>query len=174
MTISAESTAAVTRTFIMVTIAGALVAWDIGFDYGAFETVSYRRFFTVFVVSTVVLIATVVRNDETFATSPVSRVVLGLPLAYFVADLLFLTVSQTVVFLLNVAIFITFPYTLYVIARLLDRDFLTLPRREQLVAAAVVLLLGFAGYYIGYENHRFLSCSDFERVGDYQPENCTP
>lgn len=159
---------------MMVTIAGALVAWDIGFDYGAFGTVSYRRFFTVFVVSTVVLVATVVRNDETFATSPTSRLILGLPLAYFVADLLFLTVSETVVSLLNLAIFITFPYTLYVIARLLDQDFFTLPRREQLIAAAVVLVLGLAGYYIGYENHRFLNCGDFELIGDYQPPNCTP
>lgn len=169
-----ESQASITRTFMVITVTGALVSWDIGFEYGAFDTISYRRIFTVFVVSTVVLIATIVRNDETFATSTISRIVLGLPLAYLIADVTFLTVSQAVVDLFGLAILFTFPYTLYVIARLLDRDYFSLPTRERAVAGAVVLLLGFAGLYVGSANDRFLNCGDFERVGDYQPDNCTP
>ncbi len=163
----------VTRTFMLVTIAGALTAWDIGFDFGAFETVSYARVFTVFVVSTVVLLTTFVRNDETLATSPMSRVILGLPLAYLLADLTFLTVSQTVVDVLNVAIIATFPWTLYVIARLVDRDYFSLPRRDQAIAVAAVVLIGVAGVYVGSSHERFLSCDDFARNGDFQPPNCT-
>ncbi len=162
-----------TRTFMVVTIAAALVAWDIGFDLGAFETVSYRRVFTVFVVSTVVLLTTFVRNDETLATSPFSRVILGLPLAYLFADMTFLTVSQGVVDALNLAIIATFPWTLYVIARLVDRDYFSLPRREQIVAVVAVLLIGLAGLYVGNGHDRFLSCDDFARSGDFVPEDCT-
>jgi len=165
---------ALTRTFMVVTIAGSLVAWDIGFDMGAFETISYRRLFTVFVVSTVVLLTTFVRNDETLATSPFSRVILGLPLAYLAADMTFLTVSQALVDALNVAIIATFPWTLYVVARLVDRDYFTLPRREQIIAVVAVLLIGLAGLYVGDAHTRFLSCDDFARSGDYQPEDCTP
>lgn len=163
---------ALTRSFMVVTIAGALVAWDIGFDLGAFETVSYRRVFTVFVVSTVVLLTTFVRNDETLATSPFSRVILGLPLAYLFADMTFLTVSQNVVDALNIAIIATFPWTLYVIARLVDRDYFLMPRREQIIALVAVVLIGLAGLYIGNGHERFLTCDDFARSGDFQPENC--
>ncbi len=165
---------ATTRTFVVITIAGALVAWDIGFEYGAFDTISYRRVFTVFVVSTVVLIATIINDDDTFATSNLSRMVLGLPLAYLIADLTFLTSSQVVVDILSIAIIASFPYTLYVIARLLDQDYFTLPRREQLIAAIVVTALGLAGLYVGTANGRFLTCTDFERTGDYQPPDCQP
>ncbi|MCP3933749.1 MAG: hypothetical protein GY708_00100 [Actinomycetia bacterium] len=164
----------ITRTFVVITIAGALVAWDIGFEYGAFDTISYRRVLTVFVVSTVVLIATIVKDDDTFATSILSRIVLGLPLAYLIADLTFLTTSQTVVDILGIAIIASFPYTLYVIARLLDQDYFTLPHRERLIAAIVVAALGLAGFYVGTANDRFLTCTDFERTGDYQPANCQP
>ncbi len=60
----------VARTFMLVTVAGALAGWDIGFEYGAFDTISYRRVFAVFVVSTVVLAATFVADDDTFGGCP--------------------------------------------------------------------------------------------------------
>jgi hypothetical protein len=172
MTDTIDETTSTTRTFMLVTIAGSLAAWEIGFDLGAFETISYRRVFTVFIISTVVLLTTLVRNDETRATSPMSRCILGLPLIYLVAEMTFLTVSQTVVDILNLAIILTFPWTLYVIARLVDRDYFTLPRREQAIAVIAVLLSGLSGLYVGTANDRFLSCDDFERSGDFQPDNC--
>lgn len=162
------------RTFIVVTVAGSLVSWDIGFEYGAFETISYRRVFMVFVVSTVVLVTTLVANDDSFATSNPSRIILGLPLIYVLADLTFLTVSETVVDMLNIAVLVTFPYAVYVIATVLDQDYFSLPRREQMVAGATVITIGLAGLYVGSGNDRFLTCSDFERIGDYQPDNCEP
>lgn len=162
------------RTFIVVTVAGSLVSWDIGFEYGAFETISYRRVFMVFVVSTVVLVTTLVANDDSFATSNLSRFILGLPLIYVLADLVFLTVSETVVDVLNIAVLVTFPYAVYVIATVLDQDYFSLPRRERIIAGATVITIGFAGLYVGSGNDRFFTCSDFERIGDYQPDNCEP
>ena len=63
---------------------------------------------------------------------------LGLPIAYIIADMTYLTVSQTLVDALTIGILLTFPYALYT------------------------------------ANDRFLTCSDFERIGDFQPENCRP
>lgn len=160
------------RMFLVVTIAASLVAWDIGFDFGAFETVAYRRIFAVFVVSTVVLIATFVADDETFVTSRASRVILGLPLAYLLADVVFLTENDLVTVILALAVLATFPYTLWAIARILGTDYFTLPRKHQLAAAATVLCIAGAGWYVGNQNDRFLTCDDFERSGDFQPDNC--
>lgn len=162
------------RTFLIVAITGSLVAWDIGFEWGAFETVSYRRIFVVFVVSTVVLIATLVADDDSFATSAISRVILALPIAYVIADVTYLTESDGVVRVLEVSMVVTFPYAVYVIGRLLDQDYFLLPRREQIYAAVTVILIGLLGWYVGQANDRFLFCSDFERVGDFVPENCAP
>jgi putative Mn2+ efflux pump MntP len=47
------------RTFILVAIGVSLPAWEICFELGAFETISYRRILALFVVATVVLIAAV-------------------------------------------------------------------------------------------------------------------
>ena len=170
----APSTTAAARTFLLVTIAGSLTAWEIGFEYGAFDTVSYRRVFAVFIVSSVVLIATIVADDDTFATSVVSRAILGLPLLYLLADITFLTESQTVSDVLGIAVLASFPYTVWVVARILGTDYFTMPIKHQLVAAATVTCVAAAGWYVGDQNDRFLICSDFERVGDYQPTNCQP
>ncbi len=170
----ASGRATTARTFLVVTIAGSLVAWDIGFEYGAFDTISYRRVFTVFVVSTVVLVTTIVADDESFATSNLSRLILGLPLIYLIADLAFLTVSPSVVDVLNISLLVTFPYAVYVIATMVDQDYFSLPMPERVIAAVTVGAIGLGGFYIGNGNDRFLVCSDFELVGDFQPDNCEP
>ncbi len=167
-----EDGVVITRRFMFVTIAGALIAWEIGFEFGAFDTISYRRIFAVFVVSTVVLLATIVANDDTFATSNVSRLILGLPFLYLLADVAFLTSVEVIARVLQVAILVSFPYAVYVIARLIDRDFFTLPRWERTISAVAVVTIGLIGFYVGEEHPRFLACEDFERIGDYVPSDC--
>ena len=43
---------------------------------------------------------------------------------------------------------------------------------QELAAAATVLCIAGAGWYVGNQNDRFLTCDDFERSGDFQPDNC--
>lgn len=171
-TVESSTRATAARTFLLVTLAGALQGWEIGFDYGAFDTISYRRVFAVFVVCTVVLITTVVVDDESFVTSWFSRGILALPLLYILADLTFLTASQAVVEIFSFAVLVTLPYALFVVARMIDTDYFSLPGKLQVVAMITVITIAFIGWYVGNANDRFLSCTDFELVGDYQPENC--
>lgn len=125
-------------------------------------------------MSTVVLIATFVADDDTFVTSVLSRAILSLPLAYVIADMAFLTESQALVDIFSAAVLITFPYALYVIAELLGSDYFRLPRMQQLVATATIVAIALLGLYVGKANDRFLTCDDFERIGDSQPVNCQP
>lgn len=37
-----EKRLGITRGFLVVTIAGAITGWEIGFEYGAFDTLSHR------------------------------------------------------------------------------------------------------------------------------------
>jgi hypothetical protein len=54
------------KTFAVVVAPAALAAWQVGFELGAFDVISYRRIFAVYVVSTVVLIATFIASDSGF------------------------------------------------------------------------------------------------------------
>lgn len=144
-----------------------------GFELGAFDIVSYRRVFAVFVVCTVVLVATFVWPTAEFATSWWSRMVLAFPIVYVVADTLWLTEWVVVANGLSAAIMLTLPFAAWVIARMIGSDVLSLTRREQVATIAVVVAVGVMGFYIGTENDRFLTCRDFERMGEFVPTGCT-
>jgi hypothetical protein len=160
--------------FVAAAIPGALIAWNVGFELGAFDVVSYRRTFSIFVVCTVVLVATFVWPAGGLASSWWSRLILALPFVYIVSDALLLTDSATVSNVLTAALVLTLPYAVWVIARLLGSDLFALSRREQIVTFAFVVLLGLTGFYVGTTNERFLTCRDFERAGDYIPQDCAP
>ena len=161
-----------TRTFVLISTPAALVAWQVGFEYGAFDIIAYRRIFAVFVISLVVLIATFVSAQSGFATSTWSRLILSLPMVYIAADLTSLTTSAIVVNALGAAILLTSPYVVWVAARLMGFEFFTLTRREQLAIVALVMMIGILGWYVGHNNDHFLTCRDFVRMGDFEPANC--
>jgi hypothetical protein len=169
---NSENPDARVRTFVLVATPAALVARQVGFEQGAFDVIAYQRIFAVLVVSTVVLIATFIAPDSGFATSMWSRLVLSLPLAYLAADVALPTGSTFVAKVLGGTILLTFPYVVWVAARLMGFKFFALSLREQLAAASLVVLIGTLGWYVGTNNSHFLTCRDFDRMGDFQPANC--
>jgi hypothetical protein len=160
------------RTFVLVAAPAALAAWQIGFELGAFDVISYRRIFAVYVVSTVILIATFIAPDSGFATSFGGRLILALPLAYLVADITLLTDSTAVSTVLGGLVLMTFPYIVWVAARLMGFEFFRLALRQQMAVVAMVVVVGLLGWYIGRYNDRFVTCRDFIRMGDFAPANC--
>lgn len=162
------------RRFILAALPASLVSWSLGFDLGAFDTVSYHRVFSVFVVCAVVLVATFLWPSGDFPTSSWSRIVLALPVVYIIADALWLTESVLVANVLSAAIVLTLPYAAWVVGRLVGSDLIALSRREQVAIASLFVVIGLAGFYVGADNDRFLSCRDFEHMGDYVPANCSP
>ncbi len=161
------------RRFVVAAIPSALISWNVGFELGAFDIVSYHRLHSIFVVCIVVLIATFVWPTAGFATSWSSRVILALPAVYIVADALLLTDSVLVANVLTTAIVLTLPYAAWVVTRIVGSDVLSLSRREQVATVAVVAAVGLMGLYVGIENDRFLTCRDFERMGEYLPDDCS-
>ncbi|MEM8708266.1 MAG: hypothetical protein AAGE98_17515 [Actinomycetota bacterium] len=165
--------ATVTQIFLLVTIGGSLVAIDVGYDYGAFETVNYRRIFPVFVFATVALLASFLTEGPRITDSRWTRAVLALPAIYLVADMLSFTDSKWVYGILIMVIVASLPFMAYVVARMADLDFFHLPRRLQIAAASTICAMFLAGWYVGANHPRFFECEDFLLAGDYVPENCT-
>ena len=170
---SAPRRATVTQIFLLVTIGGSLVAIDVGYDLGAFETINYRRIFPIFVISTVALLASFLTDGPEVTDAKRTRIILALPAIYLVADMLQLTNSRGVYLVLASAIVVTLLFTAYIVARMVDLDFFHLPRRLQIVAAITLLAMFGAGFYVGTNHPRFFECEDFELAGDFVPEDCT-
>ena len=162
------------RTFLLITVAAGLTAWDIGWDLGAFETFSYTRLFVLTVVSVVLFVASWTDLAGPLLRRPLSRFVTGLPLAYFVADFFEFTDSGTLVGLFVAAWLITSPFTLYLFARALGGDFFGLRVRYRWLSAAIVGAIFLGGLSVGLTHERFVSCDDFARNGDFVPESCAP
>lgn len=98
--------------------------------------------------------------------------ILALPFVYLAAGITLLTDSTAVSTVLGALVLMTFPYTVWVAARLMGFEFLRLARSQQLVAVAVVVLVGLLGWYVGGYNDRFVTCRDFIRMGEVEPTNC--
>ena len=118
------------------------------------------------------LVATFVWPTPGSTTSWWSRTILALPAIYIAADALFLTESVVVANVLAIALVLTLPYASWVVAQMIGSDLFSLARREQLATVGVALAIGLMGFYVGVENDHFVSCRDFERMGDYVPDDC--
>ncbi|MEM9202133.1 MAG: hypothetical protein AAGC53_10750 [Actinomycetota bacterium] len=161
------------QIFLLVTVGGSLVAIDIGYDFGAFGTINYRRIFPIFVISTVALIASFVTDGPEVTDAKRTRAILALPALYLLADMVQVTDAEPVYIGFVIVIVATLPFTLYIVARMANLDFFQLNRRLQFIAAVTLVAMLLAGLYVGANHPRFFECADFELAGDYVPENCT-
>lgn len=169
----APSAAAVTQIFLLVTIGGSLVAFDLGYDLGALGTINYRRIFPIFVISTVALVASFFTDGPEVTDARLTRIILALPALYLAADVAHFTNERAVYLTMGAAVVVALPFTAYIVARMVDLDLFRLPRRLQMVAAATLAAMFLAGLYVGTNHTRFVQCTDFELAGDYVPENCS-
>ena len=167
------------RAFILIVIAVAYPAWDLGFELGAYGRLFYEKVFVAWSISTALLVVLlVVPGDKLkvpkfawFATA-IPSVWLVLALAIRAApDVKFLGHALTTAgFLAYVA---CFPYVVYMAVSIAYPDLLRLTQRRAQVAltAIIVGLLG-AGVIAGKNHSHFLTCEDFEISGHHVPANC--
>lgn len=167
-----DATSAEGRTFVILAAAAGFTAWELGFDWGAFENIDHRRFWAVWILCTVALVAGYLFPDPELERAWRFRWMLALPSIWLVTDLLSVGTGETITTILLVLSVVTLPMALYLIAELMVGDFFNLTRRSRVALIALVLVIFLVGLYVGTGNDRFLTCEDFERSGDFQPENC--
>lgn len=165
------------RALVVVALSGALFGWGLGWDFGAFGIViGYRREYAILIASLVLLALSLFR-PRTLPLSARRRILLTLPVLAFaltltldVADSL---AAAIVVVVANLVMLAALPWVLLSIARLLNIEFLRLTRRDQALAAAIIVAVTVLGGVSGHANDRLLTCENFERAGDYVPPGCT-
>ena len=168
------------RAFILITVAIAYPAWDVGFEIGAFGRLFYEKVFLAWSISTALFFVLLLVPREKlevprlawFATL-VPSLWLVLALAIRVApDVKLLGQALTVTGF--IAYLACFPYVIYMAVSVAYPDLLQITRRAPRIAmSAIILGLVLAGFVAGRNHAHFLTCEDFEISGNFVPENCT-
>jgi hypothetical protein len=163
------------RAALLITAGSATVAFAVGFNYGAFGVVFFGQLLTIWVISTIVLVGSLV-SDLPPNTWP-RRLVLLVPSLWLGAAWLDNTTifdsSERIAFALTVAVTLfVLPFVAWILITAINSDFVDLPSRRK---GMVIVSVGFfivIGFVFGARNDIFLTCGDFKVSGNDLPVNC--
>ena len=163
------------RATLLITAASATVAFAVGFNFGAFGVVFFGQLLAIWVIATVVLVASLV-SDLPPNTWP-RKLVLLVPSLWLVAAWIDNTFAfdenEKVVFAFTVAVTLfVLPAVGWVLITAINSDFTELPGRNKgivLVSVGLFIIIGFA---FGARNDFYLTCDDFKISGNDLPANC--
>ncbi len=167
------------RAFILIIIAIAYPAWDLGFELGAYGRLFYEKVFVAWSISTALLIVLLVVPREKLQVPMLAWFATAIPSLWLILalgirvapDVKFLGYALTTAgFLAYVA---CFPYVVYMAVSIAYPDLVRLTRRRAQVALPIIIasLLG-AGFLAGKNHSHFLTCEDFEISGNHIPADC--
>ncbi len=171
-----ESSAPEIRMFFVSTIGAALVAWDIAFNYGAFQTVFFARRHQIAVILFVVVLGTIVLRRQV----KVNWWLLGLlsiPMLWIFFGLAVPprenSLTSNIDSVLFVLVVMLYPVVFWIVLRLLAPEYFSIPnRRLKVMSVVIVIVIMFLGYAVGEQNSRFLSCNEFKVSGNDLPADC--
>lgn len=165
------------RATLLIAAGSATVAFSLGFNYGAFDTVFFGDVFTVWVVATVVFGGSLVTRMPPH-TWP-RRLVLLVPslwlLASWVDNNLDVANSDRIVTAVTVAVtFVALPFVGWFVITAINTDFVELPNKNKAAVIGTVAVFLVAGFVLGARNDTLLTCEDFKVSGNDLPSNCVP
>ena len=171
----------VARSFILLCVALAYAAWDIGFELGAHGRIFFEKLFMVWSISTALLIALLVIPRQRKRIRLTALVVTAFPSFWLILVLLARATPETpglgvLLFATGLVVYLAcFPYVIYMGMSIAYPDLLAhTDRRPRLAMLVIVVTLLAAGYLMGAHHQRLISCEDFEIAGQHVPENCRP
>ena len=169
------------RTFVLGTIALSTATWNIAFNLGAYRTVFYHNIFTVWVTVTAILMVVLLVPKRDVPVPWWGKLLMLVP----TVSIALLSVNpgnseQEILdgFIISLGLFaslVCLPYAIYVVVNVVNVDLLNLPEtRLKIYLVLIVLVVGLIGYWVGANNHLFLTCGDFKIAGNDTPSNCRP
>lgn len=169
-------TSAADRATLLIAVAASTGAFVIGFNFGAFDVVFFDALLSVWVVTTIVLVASFVTNLP--PKNWFGRLTLLMPSAWVVvawfADPAGRDPASDALYTLTLIVtLVTLPFIAWVLISTINPDFLELPRSNRIAIISTVLIFALAGFAMGARNDLFLNCDDFKVSGNDLPDNCT-
>ncbi len=163
------------RATLLIAAGSATFAFMLGFNLGAFNAIFFDQLLLVWVISTIVLIASII-SDLPPQTWP-RRLVLLLPtlwlLSAWVDNSQDVAQGDRAVFFLTLAVtVVALPFVAWILVTTINTDFAELPRNNKLLVMAAVGTALVVGLGIGARNDFLLNCDDFKISGNDLPDNC--
>ena len=168
------------RAVILISVAIAYPAMDLGFQVGAYGRLFYEKVFVTWSISTALLIVLLFIPREHLRVPRIAWFATGLPSLWLIFAMaaraapdepLFTHALTAMGFIAYLA---CFPYVIYMAISIAYPDLLKLRRlRPRLAISAMILLLVACGFMVGHHHPQFLTCEDFLVAGQHVPENCT-
>ncbi|MEM6997345.1 MAG: hypothetical protein AAF413_00370 [Patescibacteria group bacterium] len=168
-----------TRKYILAAIVIAVAVWDIAFNFGAFKTIFFDKFFLVWIISIAIILADIALENKRILKgwslvamlSP--TVALGLTVwSYYLGDTE--SLFSFVLFLFSTVLTVLFlPYAAYIILSVTQSDMLKInSKRLSWWLVGIAVIIGLLGFVIGHYNRYFLTCESFKVSGNDLPDNC--
>jgi len=163
------------RATLLILVPSASLGFALAFNLGAFGVVFFDQILTVWVIATIVLVASLVS-----AIPPNGwwgRIILLLPtfwllLAFGGPSAAVGIVEDPVAVTAIIISAVCLPFIAWILIAAINPDFLELPNRNRVVVIAAVLAFVVVGWAFGYRNDTFLNCDDFTVSGNDLPQNC--
>ena len=165
----------VERATLLILVPSASVGFALAFNLGAFGTVFFDRILAVWVMATIVLIASLVSDLP--PNNWLGRIVLLLPTGWLI--LAFIDAPDqgglvdNSVFVITVLVTVVcLPFIAWILISAINEEFTLLPNRNKMIIVAGVLAFAMIGWALGFRHPSFLTCNDFKVSGNDQPANC--
>lgn len=159
----------------------AYPAWDVGFEFGAFGRLFFEKLFLAWSICTALLLVLTFVPSQHLRIPIVGWVATAFPSVWLILALTARAspeISWLGYWLVGtglVAYVLCFPYVLYLGISIAYPELLQNKRMQpRLALLSVLVILGVAGYLMGVNHKRLLSCEDFAVSGQFVPPDCHP
>lgn len=166
------------RNYYITLIATALATWTLAFNYGAYNTVFFRSLLAIWVLSSVVFLGTIILPKHERPLGTAQLIGLLLPtlwvVSFFISpDRLGESNYQIIDTIITFITMLSLPNLGYAILIITQGETLRLPLRMIFAMVLIVIAVFVAGFWMGANHPRFLTCQEFTVAGDFAPENCS-
>jgi hypothetical protein len=168
------------RSVILISVAAAFFSWDIGFEFGVYGEIFFEKVFVAWSVSLALLIIFIIIPKKLLPVPPSLWAATAIPTLWLCIalanraapdDILFRHALTVLGFL---AVLACIPYVAFVIISVLYPEFTRFKSPgPRLGIMLIVIIMVVAGYLIGSNHDRFLTCDDFKLSGHFVPVNCS-
>lgn len=163
------------RAALLIAAPSASVAFTLSFNLGAFDAIFFEAIFAVWVVATLVLVASLLSQLPPQHWG--GRLILFVPSLWFLAawftdpadeDVATNAVYASTIFITVICL----PFMAWMVISIINPAFAELPGKNKLAVLGAVFLFASIGYLVGAHNDVFLACDDFKVSGNDLPDNC--
>lgn len=167
------------RTFVILAITGSVSGWNLAFKLGTTGEIPFDVMLTVWAAATAALLASLFWPRQNSIINWWNRLALLTPSIWFVIQWMDInierfSIADEITFLIALVVLgVCVPYTVILLLSITNRELFQLKswrlRVGLVIVIASVLTMSFL---FGYNHDYFVTCEDFNVVGDYVPPDC--